>query len=192
MNEALPALLVIDIQESFRVAPRWQGRNNPAFEDNVARLIAAFRERKLPVIFVLHSEPGSHDSFDPAQGYVRLQDFLERHEGEALLTKTTRGVFASTDLGAHLQALGVGRLVISGIQTEQCCETTAREGGDRGYAVDFVTEATRTFPIAHWAAGPTLEPDAIVERTEYALAGRFATIRTVDEVIATLPRGVVA
>jgi nicotinamidase-related amidase len=84
--------------------------------------------------------------------------------------------------------------VISGIRTEQCCETTARVASDLGYDVTFVTEATATTPLAHWTmpadasladvlADPrTLSPETIAERTEYVLAGRFASIRTLDEV----------
>jgi nicotinamidase-related amidase len=77
-------------------------------------------------------------------------------------------------------------VTISGIQTEQCCETTARVAADLGFDVDFVTEATLTFPIPR-----TLEPDsevlpvdAVVERTEYALRRRFARICSVAEALA--------
>jgi hypothetical protein len=71
------------------------------------------------------------------------------------------------------------------------CETTARFASDLGYQVTFVTEATATSPIAHrdapqgrtvaqLLADPrTLPASAIIERTEYALAGRFATIATI-------------
>ena len=89
--------------------------------------------------------------------------------------------------------------VITGIQTEQCCETTARLAADYGYRVTFVTDATATFPIAHRDAPAaatleevladprTLGTDAVTERTEYALAGRFATIRTTGELLAPPP-----
>ena len=86
--------------------------------------------------------------------------------------------------------------MICGIRTEQCCETTARVASDLGYQVTFVTEATATNPIAHRDAPPgqsveqlladprTLPASAVIERTEYALAGRFATIATIAEVLA--------
>jgi nicotinamidase-related amidase len=77
----------------------------------------------------------------------------------------------------------VRRVVITGIQMEQCCETSARVAADLGYAVDFVTEATLTFPIPHRdEPGKELGVDAIRERTEYALRGRFARIATVASV----------
>ena len=173
------ALLVIDIQDSFKVSPaRWASRSNPRFEENVTELIAAFRAADRPVLFVLHND--SDPGFRPGDPEVRLMSFLDRREGEPLVVKNTRNAFTSTDLQARLDALGVTRVAVCGISTEQCCETTTRVAADLGYEVDFVTEATMTFPIG------TLSTDAIVERTEAVLRGRFARLATVDGLAAEL------
>ena len=172
------ALLVIDIQDSFKISPaRWASRNNPKFEENVTELIAAFREGGRPVIFVLHND--SDPGFRPCDPEVRLMSFLDKRDGDPLIVKNTRNAFTSTDLQTRLDALGVRHVTVCGISTEQCCETTTRVAADLGYEVDFVTEATATFPIG------TLSTDAIVERTEAVLRGRFARIATVGEVFAT-------
>jgi nicotinamidase-related amidase len=169
------ALLVIDIQDSFKYsAERWASRSNPAFEANVTELIGAFREASLPIIFVLHND--SDPGFRPGDPEVRLMDFVDRREGDPLLVKNTRNAFTSTDLEQRLDALGVRKVVVSGISTEQCCETTTRVAADLGYDVDFVTEATATFPIG------TLTTDQIVERTEAVLNKRFARIMKVSGV----------
>lgn len=179
-------LLVVDVQDSFKADPdRWKRRNNPKFESNVSSLISAYRKAEEPIIFLMHQD--SDGGFNPASPHYRLMDFVEVRSEDVVLHKTTRSAFASTDLERRLILLGARRLVITGIQTEQCCETTTRDGGDLGYEIDFVTEATLTFPIPHWAGGPELNTEAITERTEYALARRFAQIRTVNEVIAALP-----
>jgi nicotinamidase-related amidase len=175
------ALLVIDIQDSFVALPRWERRSNPAFESNVNRLIEAYRGAGLPIFFFLHSD--TDPGFETTSPHYRLQSFLKPRPDEALLHKTTRNCFTSTNLQAQLVAADVRRLVVTGIQTEQCCETTARVAGDFGYDVDFVTEATRTFPIAG-PQGAELGVDAIIERTEYALRGRFARIASVAEIVA--------
>jgi len=169
------ALLVVDIQDSFKIDPaRWASRSNHAFEGKVAELIATFREASLPVIFFLHTDPDP--GFGTSDPEFRLMDFLGRREDEPVLVKNTRNAFTSTDLQQRLDALGVRRVVISGISTEQCCETTTRVAADLGYDVDFVTEATLTFPI-----GP-LTTDQIIERTEAVLRNRFARIVTVSDV----------
>ena len=177
------ALLVIDIQDSFKAGSRWARRSNAAkFESNVTRLIEAFRAASRPVIFFLHSD--SDDAFSVDSPHYRLMDFLKPRSGEPVLHKTTRNCFTSTSLLPILLQQGVRRVVISGIQTEQCCETTARVGADFGFDVDFVTEATMTFPIYERAdgSGRELSTDEIVERTEFALRRRFARIVTVDGV----------
>jgi nicotinamidase-related amidase len=168
------ALLVIDIQDSFRIDPtRWAKRSNPRFEEHVTKLIATFREAGEPVVFVLHND--SDPGFRPGDPEVRLMSFLDRRESEPLIVKNTRNAFTSTDLQARLDAIGVTRVAVCGISTEQCCETTTRVAADLGYEVDFVTEATMTFPIG------ALSTEAIVERTEAVLRGRFARIVTVEE-----------
>jgi nicotinamidase-related amidase len=174
------ALLVIDVQDSFKVGPRWAKRNNSAFEKNVSSLIEAHRAAHLPVVFFLHTD--SDEAFAKDSPSFKLMDFLKPRKDEPVMVKNTRNCFTSTTLQPYLIERGVRRVSITGIQTEQCCETTARIAADLGYAVDFVTEATMTFPIPNWdKPGEELGVDAIRERTEYALRRRFARITTVNQ-----------
>ncbi|RAO57372.1 Peroxyureidoacrylate/ureidoacrylate amidohydrola se [Micromonospora noduli] len=188
------ALVVIDVQESFRQRPIWAYGSNPDMIRQVDRLVAAARQRGDLVVWVLHSEPGTGGLFDPARGYVRLIDGLVPAEGEPTLVKTAHNAFTTTNLQQQLTQAGITDITVCGIRTEQCVETTTRVGADLGYRMTFVTDATLTFPIPHrdlpetatvaeiLADPRTLTNEEIVTRTEYALAGRFATIRTVDEV----------
>jgi nicotinamidase-related amidase len=179
------ALLVIDAQDSFKVGPRWDRRSNPAFEKNVTALVEAYRAAHLPVIFFLHTD--KDDGFARDSPSFKLMDFLKPRAEEPVMVKNTRNCFTSTTLQPYLIEKGVRRLTITGIQTEQCCETTARIAADFGYAVDFVTEATMTFPIPNWdKPGEELGVDAIRERTEYALRRRFARITTVNQLAKEL------
>ena len=193
MDTMTKALVVIDVQESFRARPLWRAVSNPEIVPRVQRLVEAARAADDLVVWVLHSEPGTGTVFDPAGGQVRLIEPLAAAAGEPTLTKTSRNAFTTTNLQQLLTERGIRELVIAGIQTEQCCETTARLANDLGYDVTFVTDATATFPIPHrdapagrtvdeLLADPrTLGTDDVVARTEYALAGRFATIRTTAE-----------
>ncbi|WP_225839657.1 cysteine hydrolase family protein [Streptomyces sp. NK08204] len=191
------ALIVIDVQESFRARPLWEAISDPKIADKVNRLVRLARRAGDLVVWVLHSEPGSGGVFDPALGHVRLLEELERREdGEPLIHKTSHNAFTTTNLQQLLTEHRVRELTLCGIRTEQCVETTARVASDLGYVVTFVVDATATNPIPHrdapadqsvaeLLADPrTLPADEVVRRTEYALAGRFATIATVDEVEA--------
>ncbi len=187
------ALIVIDVQESFRARPMWQTLDNPSLIDNVQRLVAAARSAGDRVVWVLHAEPGEGGVFDPANGYVRIVDELRPEGDEPTIVKTSHNAFTTTNLQQLLTAAGVHSLTVCGLRTEQCVETTARVGSDLGFEVTFVTDATGTFPIPHWDAPAeqtvaelladprTLAAADVVARTEYALAGRFATVRSTDE-----------
>ena len=187
------ALLVIDVQESFRQRPLWRTLNNPELIVNVRRLVEAARARREPVIWVLHAEPGTGGLFDPANGHVRVVDELEPAKDEPVVVKTSHNAFSTTNLQQTLTAAGVRSVTVCGIRTEQCVETTARVAADFGYEVTFVTEATGTFPIPHFSAPAdqsveelladprTLAAADVVARTEYAPAGRLAAVRTVDD-----------
>jgi nicotinamidase-related amidase len=182
---AQSALLVIDVQDSFKVGPRWARRNNPAFEKNVSALVQAYRAAHLPVVFFLHTD--SDEAFAKDSPSFTLMDFLKPGKDEPVMVKNTRNCFTSTTLQPYLIEKGVRRVSITGIQMEQCCETTARIAADLGYAVDFVTEATMTFPIPNWdKPGEELGVEAIRERTEYALRRRFARITTVNQLTREL------
>lgn len=187
------ALLVIDVQESFRQRPNWAAVSNPDIVSRVSRLVDHARACGDLVVWVLHSEPGTDGVFDPERGFVDLIDGLVPARGEPRLTKTSHNAFTTTNLHQLLTKEGIGEVVISGIRTEQCCETTARIASDLGLAVVFVTDATATHPIEHRDAEPgrdieeiladprTLGTDEIIARTEYALSGRFARISSVEE-----------
>ncbi len=178
------ALLVIDVQDSFKATPRWERRSSTSFEANVDRLIGAYREARLPVIFVLHTD--EDEPFHTNSRWFKLMDFISVAAGERVLTKNTRNAFTSTDLGQILASLGVERVAICGIQTEQCCETTARLAADLGYDVDFVIDATLTFPILDTETGDELSTVEILRRTEFVLRGRFARITPVTRLVAEL------
>ncbi|MQS15524.1 isochorismatase family protein [Streptomyces kaniharaensis] len=187
------ALLVIDVQESFRRRENWAAVSNPEIVERVNELVDHARAQGDLVVWVLHSEPGTGTVFDPALGHVHLMDGLVPADGEPVITKTSHNAFTTTNLQQLLTQHGIRELVVSGIRTEQCCETTTRVAADLGYDVTFVTDATATHPIEHRDAPAgrsldeiladprTLSTDEVIARTEYALAGRFARVTTVKE-----------
>lgn len=176
------ALLVIDIQESFRQRAVWAQGSNPDIVEDANRLVDYAREAGHEVIWILHTQSDG-GPFDPDSGFVELQEGLAPKPGEPVLTKTSVNAFTTTNLQQRLTEKGVRRLLIAGIQTEQCCETTTRVAADLGYDVTFVTDATATFPITRPDTGEVRAVEDVIAGTEFALAGRFATIATIEQVI---------
>ena len=150
------ALLNIDTQQSFHHRDYWQEKD-----------ISAFQQAMLGLI----------------EGYVKPMAFL-RHRPAVVFQKHVHNAFTDTGLDHWLRERDINQLIICGIRTEQCCETTARVASDLGYAVTFVSEATLTFPMTH--KGITLSADELRHRTETVLAGRFADIKTVAQALESL------
>jgi nicotinamidase-related amidase len=179
-NPARSALIVIDVQESFRQAPDWSEADLPAFRDAVLRLERGAREQDVPVVHIFHV--GRAGPFTRESGFVRPLDWLPG-EPDAVFEKHTHNAFTDTGLDLWLRRRRIDHLVITGIRTEQCCETTTRVAADIGYAVDYVTQATLTFPMTHAGSGRTYTTEDIKAHTELVLAGRFARIASVADVL---------
>ena len=190
MTAMATALLVIDVQESFRQRDSWAEISAPDIADRVARLVDHARARGDEVVWVLHTEPGTGTVFDPALGFVALLPGLTPRDGEPVLHKTSHNAFTTTNLGQWLTTHGVDEVVVTGIRTEQCCETTARLASDLGYRVRFVLDATATQPLARHDGRGSLSADEVQERTAAALQGRFADVVSLADVLAEpLPVG---
>lgn len=174
-------LLVIDAQQSFYHRGYQQTPETPAFEQALSRLIAGCQQKDIPVVDVLHVE--TEGPFSPASGLVVRLPFLT-HQVAHSVKKTVHNALTESGLLQWLELRQVKHVIVSGIRTEQCCETTARVASDLGYRVTFVTEATLTFPITH--NGITLSVADLRHRTESVLIDRFAAIRTVEECLQEL------
>jgi nicotinamidase-related amidase len=177
------ALIVVDVQESFRQRPYFREEDLPAFLRNVQSLIDRCRSRDIPIVQVFHQEPGDDagNPFTAASGYVRAMRELTLHPDAVFHKSVHSSMFARAAGGATLEEWlrqrGIGELLITGIRTEQCCETTARHASDLGFAVRYVTDATLTFPM-RTRAGREVSVAEIQERTEMVLDGRFARVVT--------------
>jgi nicotinamidase-related amidase len=174
------ALLVVDAQESFRHRPYWDGRNADRFVSRVQALIDGAVARGIPVVQILHVEDTGVFSLD--SGYVTTMSPIAITP-DAVFHKRSHSALVGSGLDVWLTQRGIRRVIVSGIRTEQCCETTARHASDIGYEVDYVTEATLTFEMTD-RHGRIWSPEEITERTELALDARFARIVTVDEALA--------
>lgn len=175
------ALLVIDAQESFRQRPYWSDADARSYFDRQQALIDGAVARELPVIQIFHVSDGD-GPFSLASGHVRALRELSIAP-TATFHKRRHSALVESGLKVWLTQHGIRRLIISGIRTEQCCETTTRQASDIGYDVDFVTEATLTFPMLS-ADGRMFSADDIKTRTELVLAGRFARIVGVEDALA--------
>ncbi|MCF2129931.1 cysteine hydrolase [Strepomyces sp. STD 3.1] len=184
------ALVVVDVQQGFEEAGYWGTRNNPSADDNIAALIDGWQASGRPVVFV------RHDSVTPGSplraGYEGngFKEYVERRRGsgggaELLVTKSVNSAFLGTpDLGAWLRDAGISQIVVAGIQTNMCVETTARMGGNLGYEVVVAFDATYTFGL-EGPFGWRQSADELARATAVSLhGGGFARVVTTEEVLS--------
>jgi nicotinamidase-related amidase len=184
MSHSATALIVVDAQESFRQRPYWSDADAPAYLAKQQALIDGAKARGIPVVQVFHVEDDGVFSF--ASGFVKTMSGL-RIEADAVFHKRSHSALVGSGLDVWLVQHGIRKLIVSGIRTEQCCETTTRHASDIGYQVDYVAEATLTFAMTD-RHGKKWTPAQIRERTELVLDGRFARVATVEEALGTAQR----
>ncbi len=169
-----PALIVVDVQRAFE-DPVWGRRNNPACEDNIAALLGHWRDRGWPVVFVRHDSVEAGSTLQPGTPGNAFKDVVTG-DPDLLVTKSVNSSFhGEPSLQAWLDGAGIETLYVCGITTNHCCETTARVGGNLGYDVRFVLDATHTFDRAD-PQGGIVTADELARVTATNLHGEFATV----------------
>ena len=178
------ALIVIDVQQAFD-DPVGGERDNPDAEANIGALVDAWSRAGRPIVLVRHdsAEPG-HCSPPVAPGHA-FKDVVADVPHELLVAKQVNSAFdGEPDLHGWLAARDIRQLVICGIQTNMCVETTARMAGNLGYDVTVPLDATHTFDL-EGQGGVRLTADELARATAVNLdGGGFARVRSTAEVIA--------
>jgi nicotinamidase-related amidase len=178
-------LIVIDVQESFRHRPYFTENGIEVYLPVQNALIAGCEERGIPIVRVLHTDgPAQADNpFAIESGHVVPMRGLREFTPAASFLKRRHSALVGTGLEVWLTERGIRRLIISGIRTEQCCETTTRHASDLGWGIDYVTDATHTFDMRQPDGSPLSVAD-IKARTATVLSERFATLCTVEQALA--------
>jgi nicotinamidase-related amidase len=148
---------------------------------NIQRLLKIFRDNRFEIIHT-RIQALTRDGRDRSNGHKRLDllaapgtkeaEFLPEVapiEDEIVINKTASGVFSSTNLNYVLNNLGISELVVTGVYTNECVETTVRDACDLGYLVSLVEDACTTVT-------PELQKASIM-----TLRNRYADVVTTDQ-----------
>jgi nicotinamidase-related amidase len=148
------ALMVLDVQNGV-VANAYDRDNVIA---NIRSLVERARASQVPVVWVQHSDEQLARDSDEWQ-YVPE---LVREDGEPLVHKHYGDSFDDTDLESVLAERGVGRLLVTGAQTDECVRSTLHGAFVRGYDTTLVGDAHTTEDLSEWGAPP---PDKVIDHT---------------------------
>ncbi len=180
-------LIVIDAQESFRHRPYYTAQDVPTYLSAQNALIAGCTAKGVPIVRIFHVDgPESADNaFALASGYIRAIQGLANFEAAATFHKNRHSALVGTGLEVWLHQNQIGHVIVSGIRTEQCCETTARHASDMGYSVDYVLDATLTWDMQQ-TDGHVLRAADIKMRTATVLQDRFANVCSVQSTLGKI------
>jgi nicotinamidase-related amidase len=175
------ALVVVDAQKGFG-DPAWGRRNNPACDENIAALVEHWHAGRRPVVHVRHDSVDAASPLHPDSPGNALKDYLATPP-DLLVTKSVNSSFhGSPDLHAWLVSRDIEGIVVCGITTNHCCETTARVGGNLGHDVLFAIDATHTFDRTG-PDGQTMSADELARATATNLHGEFATVVSTHDLL---------
>ncbi|MGW1288785.1 cysteine hydrolase family protein [Streptomyces sp. NPDC002586] len=170
------ALLVIDVQNGVMVP------GSPNLDEviaNINTLIGKARTADVPVIWVQHQD----EELVPGTEAWEYVPELKRLDTEPLIAKTYRDSFEATDLESVLADRGVGRLVVTGAQTDFCVRSTLHGALVRGYDATLVADAHTTENLTAYGAPA---PEQVIAHTNLYWSGQQApgrqggTMKTAD------------
>ena len=153
-NRPNTALMVIDVQNGVVAG----SHDRDGVIANIATLVSKARAEQVPVVWVQHSDEGLEKGSDDWQ----IVDELSPGEGEPVVQKNYGDSFEATDLEDVLAGRGVGRVVVTGAQSDACIRATLHGALVRGYDVTLVGDAHTTDDQTAWGAPP---PEQVVAHT---------------------------
>jgi len=179
------ALLIIDIQNDYFPGGRMELVGSPAASLEAKALLQAFRARGLPVIHVQHvsTRPGATFFLPDTEG-VRIHESVQPAAGESVVTKHFPNAFRETGLAEALRERGVDTLVVAGMMSHMCIDTSTRAAADAGFACTLAHDACATRDLAF--GGTTIPAAQVHAAFMAAMNGAFAKVVTAGEAIAAL------
>lgn len=175
------ALLLIDIQKGFD-DPVWGHRNNLDAEANIAALLHTWRQTGRPIFHIQHCSQDPHSPLHAGSPGNDIKDLVHPQGEESVVQKQVNSAFIGTDLAERLKCEGITALVITGLTTNHCVETTTRMAGNLGFDAYLVSDATATFD-RRGPDGVLHTAEEIQAMTLTNLHQEFATIVTTAEVL---------
>lgn len=180
------ALLLIDIQNDYFAGGAMELVAADRASSQAALLLAAFRERALPVFHVQHvSVRPTATFFLPNTRGVDIHSSVLPTPGETVITKSFPNSFRETSLLQALRAAEVSKLVVVGMMTHMCVDTTVRAASDLGFTCTVIHDACATRDLAF--QDQTVPASAVQAAYMAALNGSFGTVLCAADVSAALP-----
>ncbi len=179
------ALLLIDIQNDYFPGGAMELSGSSLAGVLAGKLLQAFRQKGLPVVHIQHisTRPGA-TFFVPDTAGVQIHESVAPEAGETVFQKNFPNSFRETPLLEYLRKLEVTRLVIAGMMTQMCIDTSTRAAADLGFQCLLAHDACATKDLTF--SGATVSAENVQTAFLAALNGLFAQVLTVEEICARI------
>jgi len=179
------ALLIIDIQNDYFPGGAMELAGSPAAGVQAGTLLQAFRAKQLPVVHIQHVSvrPGATFFLPDTRG-VEIHESVAPRAGETVMRKNFPNSFRGTPLLEHLRQLDVQQLVIAGMMTQMCVDSTTRAAADLGFQCILAHDACATKALSF--GGATVPAEYVQAAFLAALNGLFARIQPAAQICAAL------
>ncbi|MGE5309391.1 MAG: cysteine hydrolase family protein [Deltaproteobacteria bacterium] len=174
------ALLVIDVQNVY-FSGKMKITYPPGSLENILKAMDHAAKAGIPIVVVQHSS-SAMASFTRGSEAWKLHPEVEKRPRDVLIEKAMPGSFTGTGLASWLRERGIGTITIAGYMVQMCCDTTSRQALELGFAVEFLSDATGTFPLSN--AGGTVTAEEMHRAILVTQAMRFSRVMTAAEWIA--------
>jgi nicotinamidase-related amidase len=174
------ALLIIDVQNDYFPGGAMELEGAEAAGAKAGAALAAFRARKLPVFHVRHLSvrPGA-TFFLPGTKGAEIHASVAPAAGEPVIEKNFPNSFRATDLKQRLDEAGVRNLVVAGMMTQMCVDSSVRQAADLGFKVTLLADACAT--RAQSFGGERVPAAQVQAAFLAALNGLFAKVQPTGE-----------
>jgi nicotinamidase-related amidase len=179
------ALLIVDIQNDYFPGGAMEVVGARAAGAQAAKLLDVFREQARPVIHMQHIATRAGATFFlPGSLGAEIHEAVRPAAGEVVFQKHFPSSFRETPLLEHLRQARISALVIAGMMTHMCIDTTTRAAADLGFACSLAHDACATRALAF--NGVQVAAESVQAAYLAGLNGLFAKVRSVNELVTEL------
>ncbi len=183
-----PLLLLVDIQADYFAGGAMELNGSLEASVNAKRLLELFRRNGRPVVHIQHvSAYPAATFFRPETPGVEIHENVRPLADETVLTKRFPNAFRETPLLDHVKSTGADKLVICGMMTHMCVDSTVRAAFDHGFSSVLISDACATRSLAYDAV--SVPAEQVHTAFIAALSPLFARAMRADEYEAAAEGG---
>lgn len=173
------ALLIIDVQNDYFSNGKCELFQSELALKVIKELLSRFRKRGLPIYFIQHIADREVDFFVPETFGVDIHEQIRPLSSEKVIVKRVPNSFSGTNLQAELRKSSITKLVVCGMMTHMCVDTTVRAAKDLDYSVTLISDACTTKEL-EWQ-GTKYSADIVQNVYLASLSQKFAKVLTSKE-----------